>query len=810
MKKGKHGRTAPPAGEERPSSRRRTVLPSLSPAASSSEDASDSDQPAPPSSAPSPPAGEAYAAMATRIRACAQEYLRSVGYAVAGSAGADRGAFLAVAATPTGVVPVGFDAVWARMDNVMEVTVLDILLTNIMAQQQQTAGVRVTSDHEDMWHMLGVTAEELAALPLTAVNDDGSTFSLLPEQLLAMMRLARGVGWSSLRVAAKNPATPDAPFERPLATFTAIPAANAAAQSSFEWVISTMGSGKTVMTLFAAVSNLCRDWAACRAALSDWTLQCRRLQDSMPYLVQVDAGPPQLRRALLVVATASTFTQWVDVVRANLPLLRQHFGMDIQMFPATGYGHHRTRPVSALPPDCAPTIYVVQYDDSNQNCFKRFVNGMRDTAIVAAVLDELPDHAGALSCVSGMPLIYRTYGVSATPRHILVPERGETNAMRGRSMQNYLKSKFNPSEYKPRDLETFGRGLQLSDGARATVGLLLKYITADSLISIRYPLAAAVAPLMSPSIRVHTMRAHAPSLAYLTGVTTNDLFPITVNSLLTRLLTRLVRPRAGAPFQTPYATSTDAEAPSYHSVLLDVVQEVERMSARFETSHVMTACVRCGCWLGMAEAALSACCCSLYCGRCAVGTCGRCAAVAGTPSEAETAALAADATLEQKQAWLTAALDGVRVDGSASFGVKVRRSLAALMCTGCRTVIVFIRFGFTPVPDILAAVRACCPEGAWVRGLCRENGHKLDRDALQATLKEFKYGDAHVVRVLVLRDQERGVEHLDQITGLDLSTTDAMFALGETSNPQQAFSRALRATAAPRNRPITLVRLLQA
>lgn len=667
--------------------------------------------------------------------------------------------------------------------------------------------MRVTSNYEDMWRLREVTPEQLRAFPLAARNDDGTGFDLLPAQLLAMLRLARGVGWSSIRVAAQNPGAPAAPFDDPVATYTAIPAANAAAQSSFEWVVSTMGSGKTVMTLFAAVSNLCLDWDACKQHLPDWTLQCRRLQDSMPYLVQVDAGAPRLRRALLVVATASTFTQWVDVVRANLPLLRQHFKTDIQMYPATGYAHHRTRLVSCLAEDCPPTIYVVQYDDSNQNCFKKFANGMRDTAIVAAVLDELPDHAGALSCVNGMPLIYRTYGVSATPKHILVPERGETNAMRGRSMLNYLKSKFNPSEYNPGALRVFGRGLQPSDGARSTVSLLLKYVTADALLSIRYPIARAVAPLMAPAIQIHTMHASAPSLSYLLGATTNDLFPFTLTRLMERRL-RVERAPDDPPYQLPYPSSTGA-VPSYHSLLLDVVLELERLDGPFQISPDRMACARCARRLSLAEAAVSACCCSLYCGGCATGACARCDTAAHKPSPEELAPLAADATLADKQAWLTEALAGVRGDGTASFGVKVRRSLAAMMRTGCSTVIVFIRFGATAVPDLLAAVRAACPPGAWVRGLCKDNGHKLDRDALRDTLRDFKYGDGHTVRVLVLRDQERSNEHLDQITGLDLSTTDAMFALGETSNPQQAFSRALRATTAPRNRPITLVRLLQ-
>ena len=83
---------------------------------------------------PPPAGGDAYAAMAARVRDSVDTHLRAVGYALPGHAGAARGTFMPVCATPNGVAPVGFDSVWGRLDPVMEVTVLDILLTNIMAQ----------------------------------------------------------------------------------------------------------------------------------------------------------------------------------------------------------------------------------------------------------------------------------------------------------------------------------------------------------------------------------------------------------------------------------------------------------------------------------------------------------------------------------------------------------------------------------------------------------------------------------------------------------------------------------------------------
>ena len=51
------------------------------------------------------------------------------------------------------------------------------------------------------------------------------------------------------------------------------------------------------------------------------------------------------------------------------------------------------------------------------------------------------------------------------------------------------------------------------------------------------------------------------------------------------------------------------------------------------------------------------------------------------------------------------------------------------------------------------------------------------------------------MRLLLLHDGEADRE---QITGLDMSFVDAIVSLGALHNPQQAYSRALRASDAPK------------
>ena len=143
----------------------------------------------------------------------------------------------------------------------------------------------------------------LRNIPLRGATTDGGTFDLVPEQVAAIMALTGSVGSSTICVRSA-PIKHIAIYE-PLPTSLGLP--------SFKWVVAPMGSGKTLMALFAGAYHAIHGWDACRQNVTTWARHCRSLGCVFPSGVRLTEKPYRPVRALFIVAGTTVFMQWLGV-----------------------------------------------------------------------------------------------------------------------------------------------------------------------------------------------------------------------------------------------------------------------------------------------------------------------------------------------------------------------------------------------------------------------------------------------------------------------------------------------------------------
>lgn len=213
--------------------------------------------------------------------------------------------------------------VWSLKSRRACVSTREVLISNVRIEMRMPENVEIRSDFQELRYLAAnFPLSEMRQLLLRGCNTDGTSFDFLPEQLAAMVSLSRGALPSNVRVSVLNgPGQPGYAYDVEYSRVE-----DPSAVPSFLWVVSPMGSGKTLMSLMAAFKVARFGWDDCKSRFRTWSNAARVLDPLIPAGVNRTGSPLKLARAMFVVADANTYMQWLAVIRANLPALQQLSG----------------------------------------------------------------------------------------------------------------------------------------------------------------------------------------------------------------------------------------------------------------------------------------------------------------------------------------------------------------------------------------------------------------------------------------------------------------------------------------------------
>ena len=463
--------------------------------------------------------------------------------------------------------------VWGTRSRRLIVPTIYILLANLDHESALPPDVVIESDFEDLFYLASLTEEDMRHLPKHAFNADGSRFELLPEQLASILTLSRGAVASRIRVSCKA-VDYVADYARP---------ACPAGLPAFNWMIAPPGSGKTVMSLFGAFNEAARNWEECRNSFPTWSRTCRAVDPFIQLGRTLDTRDARLApRTVFVVADKTTYPQWLQVVRANLSALRESApeGVSVQMWPSRNlFSPKETFENLLEQPEDMMTIVVMSYgpsvtsrskrkrgedDDepaqSKHNlCLASFFKHYPFMGISAAVMDEFALHTMGLSCPAGRPLIYRAWGVSATPSNAY------SDMSRPVRMCNYVRSMLCP-DGMTRETMTTPVIMGNTQERLKKLDVIGRFACSDPLMALRGPVAHAVAPHMPAGLDIYNVRVTSVSLAVLLGFAAHDVFKTTMAELMARLHIPLSATDAAAEYLPSSTLSAPLEARATHDV----------------------------------------------------------------------------------------------------------------------------------------------------------------------------------------------------------------------------------------------------
>lgn len=786
-----------------------------------------------------------YEAAVAQVRAVAKDALRSLGLEED-----QRGEFREPFQSFNNV---GKHDVWSMNSRRLVVPTKNVLMTNVVLESQFPPGMKIQSTFDELWALSSLSVEELRKFPLHAFTADGREITLRPVQLAAIAAATRGTVSSSFRIEISSESLEAAGLSADQAGDLSMRLEGAMHQEllpSFNWFISTMGSGKTLMTIIAAARNAVSDWEVCKREFPFWSRAVRTIDPHVQIGANSSGQALSLKRAVLVVADKQTRTQWIDVLRANLPVIRAMArGLTVKLWPKKGYalGSDETFERLQEQDDSTVVFMCLNYraegpksgsrkkrkgdpaDDVPYTgkdyvpAFDVFCKHYVGVGVAAAILDEFARNGDGITCPSGRPLVYRSYGVSATPSSIT---RTFTRSVR---LENLARSMLCPLGL-PASHESRGAVLRMGEmrvnwkakEVRMLIDYVSRFAATDPLMGIRPAIAATAATMMPPAVEVFNVRVEKVSLATMLKYQPHDMIAMPLSSVVQRLtddgdngasfscaangaaryvevndvrdaLTRVIDDPA-------VATATTWQGLHRHKTLISKREFFRTLIRKAATCCVCLERVRSG------PAFVSSCCSGIFCAAHASGTCGFCSAVDATLSAAEKAPVVAGSERE----WFHDAMRGIQDERSISFSEALTRCTRVARGVDARCFLVFVHMWskdigvdrksqeVTKYSNIL---RAACPE-ANVLTMFHDSGVMMAPGGRQRVIDTFKGGDG--VRILLLHDDEGDKE---QITGLDLGMTDCIVSIGKLTNPQQAYSRCLRASEAPRDTNVPIIRV---
>ena len=760
--------------------------------------------------------------------------------------GAKRGEFV-----PIGAATAGEDDVrniWNQPDEFIRTTPAAVLRTNIADQDIIPDRLEAKSTFEDLWRISEMTVDEVAQYPFEGCDVNGQKFHLLVPQLAMIIALSKGPNMSRMSFRSSNAEeirkshaerdklTADIKMyrkahnearmracEREKVFLSKAPKAltydtvvepfyDPAAQPSFAWLVSSMGTGKTIMSILTGAAVLRNEWAACKTNFSRWVSSIRRVSPLVPMGMAPSAGEDdeegvvgKLTRTMMVVSPEAVFGTMAGVLEHNKDILQAYIGVaKLTVWVWTGGSKKEDFKQLILDhtgaqADRKALIVLIPYIQSTLG-FSAILKGYSNVGFPVVLMDELAQQTGELACPIGVPLFYRSFGISATPSSLFDMTRtSPKNFVRTiigspKHIQNFTHTCVN-EVYADALVFRNGHGTPVYDELNT---FITRYACSDILLGHRIPMAVESARTMAPYIDIYNFKIKNRLLKNMFrgqwGELSQDIIHSNPSYFAYADFTEAVRRRVDA------AAAQENTAVKNNAAAFAAV--IERALAKATDG---TACVRCGGGFGTppTKCAFSVCCTAIYCEGCVQdrhGPCVQCGVLKGFPFGGATTTMSGRLKTLQASKALTQRMLSFEVLRAA---VEFKRS----------RVLVFANIASpNQLEDTMSVVEEAArfvDANAWVRALYRPDctiRSTVDRNSILKAFKTGPVGGAGEpsIRILVL-NVGRGAS--DQTTGLDLGEAEMILSIGGIDNPQQSYSRALRTSATRRGYPLDIVRL---
>lgn len=771
------------------------------------------------------------------------------------SLNAKRGEFVPISSATTG----GADtlSIWKKTDDFVRTTPEAVLRTNIAAQNIIPDRLVAMSNFEDLWRISEMTLDELKKYPMAGLDASGKTLDLLVPQLAMIIVLSKGPNSCRISLSSSNAEdignlkTRRSELDKDIAQYERLgnatmrdrlaaerrrlgqapkkmfyntvlePFENPEEQPSFAWIVSSMGTGKTIMSILTGAAVLRNEWEFCKKNFSKWKGSLRRVYEMIP----MGANPTEsdesgdltgkLTRTMLVVSPDAVFGTMADVIQQNKDLLQAYIGVAELTVLVWSEGM-RKETVRKLILEHAGSsknkafIFVTKYA-GNAASFSEMLKDYSNVGFPVVLMDELAQQAGGLSCPSGTPLFYRSFGISATPTSLLdgrLSGLSKTNFVRGLiGSPEKLHNSYGGTDMSDRYNDAMKYGNELPFYIEMN-RFLTYYVAADILLGHRIPMAIESASTMAPSIDIYNFKKKNTPL-------------LQMDPSMKGNFENIIREVVGnkAPDRTEPMNKDDPSYILYSDLMSQIVSDEsrrgiqddyskridERMKTLLREAAAEYECVRCGRGFTPEDpkCVFSMCCTAIYCTDCATNVreqCVQCGIPKGLKLP-ETGTMSDRLKLLQASRAITANMVAFEV-------------LRAAITFQRRRVLVFADIStvrdLNHVTGIIeAAGLQAGGQKVWMRTLLKGDATLLPNEARASIIKGFKTGPVGgegepPIRILIL-NVGRGA--FDQTTGLDLGETDMIVSIGEIPNPQQSYSRALRMSAAKRTYPLDIVRI---
>lgn len=536
------------------------------------------------------------------------------------------------------------------------------------------------------------------------------------------------------------------------------------------------------------------------AAESD---ELKRLNHSAEWAAPRSAATQRkVTRALLFVVPEPVFASWKAVIEKNEGVLRDYFGDTRLSFFFAERGTKKAVFTKILDDHSGPgasdraLIALVRYSDGTGN-FSEILKRFPEYAFLACLMDELPQQVKSLTQGDEPPALYRAIGVSATPNEVFdcLLYTSTKNYMRVSSgITDTLTKTDRGKTWQGNFTDAFlSRTKEAARLFTQMCNLTYTFLTADRLIGHRLPVALLAAQSMPRAIGVYNANIANRFLyprervdEYLTTKPLkkelrsyprdrlNEKAYVTFRDIVletTRLVDRLTR-EVDDPNTSKYT-------------MIAQQQTATRFMKQLEERRARCTCVRCEGPLSEETSSIATCCCTPHCAACTGAPCAHC-----NPSEHNILG----ATFEER---VLAIVQSTYLTPALAF----RELLRAARAFGKNHVLVV---SSTCTMAALQSAAEYAADQPWVRGLLDANGNPLDEDMRKTILRSYRDTQSDAFRVLSLYN---GSGQLDQTTGLDLGVTDVVISIGTVRNPQQTFSRAVRASPDTRAHDVDIIRI---
>lgn len=470
-----------------------------------------------------------------------------------------------------------------------------------------------------------------------------------------------------------------------------------------------------------------------------------------------------------------------------------------------------------LSPDKA-VITVVSYTNLGD-----FLKSYSHVGVVGIACDEMAAHVTGLCMLDRRPLAKHFWFVSATPSTVV-------GSLTHCTQDNFLRQILMPSG-RPVGFDRLADALisgrnPTTKANRPALDFICRTILSDAALLIRKEIAIDAAHTMPQNIDIFRFTMKLTSLAVVLRLRSDDVAIVPWEAFKDDI----VPANRDSGCANGYVKLSDVRD-TIHATRLPIwrgafnAQNDHSKAAVFyrNTANVVCRCFQCNDIVQMPEMVFTQCCMNVFCPGCAHNKCAACDATSVPEVQPMTTPPSGEPDSATTGAWVRECMTALR-----TMRLSMRSALAAVVRiaiqSGMAHVVVFAQFpqlsglaidpeGEAPAAEririmerFMAVFHAAAPN-ADIMTLYTNEGRQLDKDKHAEALKTYKQAPTSGrAKVLVLNSDPGKNE---QVNGLDLGVTRFLVSVGGNYNPQQAYSRAMRASSKRQTHTVTIVRLLQ-